>query len=141
MAIHFQVFAKYDGIEMQRPYFVNDISTARKTALQEGANPIYSIKEVKQNWLTQEQFGNKYGLLLLRAIKFQVEAGVAPAKAIQTAIENEKDPKKRAQLQPSLEVLNRGGQIADAIFATGLLISRRTTQFFAVYYCSSFYFR
>ena len=120
MAIHFQVFAKFDGVNVERPYFVNDIAAARQSAIHEGANPIYRIKEVKQNWLTQEQFGNKYALLLLRAIKFQVEAGVAPAKAIQTAIEYEKNPRKRAQLQPSLDVLTRGGQIADAIYATGL---------------------
>lgn len=120
MTIHFQVYAKYDGINLDRPYFVNDIATARQTALSEGANPIYRITEVKQNWLTQEQFGSKYGLLLLRAIKFQVEAGVAPAKAIQTAIELEKNPRIRAQLQPALDVLTRGGQIADAIYATGL---------------------
>ena len=120
MATHYQVFAKYDGIYVERPYFVPDIAAARQSALSEGANPIYKIKEIKQNWLTQEQFGSKYGLLLLRAIKFQVEAGVAPAKAIQAAIEFESNPKVRAQLQPALDVLNRGGQIADAIYATGL---------------------
>lgn len=120
MATHYQVFAKFDGIYMERPYFVPDITSARESALQEGASPIYKIKEVKQNWLTQEQFGNKYALLLLRAIKFQVEAGVAPAKAIQTAIEFESNERIRAQLQPALDVLARGGQIADAIYATGL---------------------
>lgn len=120
MATHYQVIAKYDGIYMERPYFVADTTAARQSALSEGANPIYKIKEIKQNWLTQEQFGSKYALLLLRAIKFQVEAGVAPAKAIQAAIEFESNPKVRAQLQPALDVLNRGGQIADAIYATGL---------------------
>lgn len=120
MAIHFQVYAKFDGVYMERPYFVHDLYAARQSALNEGANPIYKIKEVKQNWLTQEQFGSKYGLLLLRAIKFQVESGVAPAKAIQAAIEFESNPRIRAQLQPALDVLSRGGQIADAIYATGL---------------------
>jgi type II secretory pathway component PulF len=120
LVIHFQVYAKYDGIYVDRPYFVNDIASARQSALMEGANPIYRIKEVKQNWLTKEQFGNQYGLLLLRAIKFQVEAGVAPAKAIQAAISNEKNSRIRVQLQPALDVLSRGGQIADAIYATGL---------------------
>jgi type II secretory pathway component PulF len=120
MTIHFQVYAKFHGTYMDRPYFVNDISAARHAALDDGANPILRIKEVKQNWLTQEQFSGKYGLLLLRAIKFQVEAGVAPAKAIQTAIEFETNARIRAQLQPALDVLNRGGQIADAIYATGL---------------------
>jgi MSHA biogenesis protein MshG len=120
MAIHFQVYAKFDGTNLERPYFVNDIAAARQIALQEGANPIYRIKEIKQNWLTQEHFGNKYGALLLRAINFQVEAGVAPAKAIITAIEYETNPRKRAQLQPALDVLARGGHIADAIYATGL---------------------
>lgn len=120
MAIHYQVYAKFNGVYMERPYFVPDMTSARKSAIQEGAHPIYKIKEVKQNWLTQEQFGSKYGLLLLRAIKFQVEAGVAPAKAIQTAIEFEKNERIRAQLQPAMDVLARGGQIADAIYATGL---------------------
>lgn len=120
MSNHFNVHANFNGIDLERPYFVDDLNTARQSAIEDGAKVIYKIKEIKQTWLTEERFGNKYGLLFLRAIKFQVEAGVPPAKAIQTTIEYEKNPRKRAKLQSTLDVLKRGGNIADAIYATGL---------------------
>lgn len=120
MTTHFQVLARFNGKLSEKAYFVTDVPTARRTALQDGAQTVYRIQQVRQNWLTRQFLGREYAMLLLRAISFQVDAGVPPVKAVQTAIESESDPRKRARLQGAVEALARGGSLADALYATGL---------------------
>lgn len=120
MTIHFNVFAQFDGKSSERSYFVTDKSMARRAALQDGAQIIYQIKQCHQNWLTQQYIGRDYAMLLLRAIVFQVDAGVPAVKAVQTAIESEDDPNKRSRLQGAIDALVRGASLSDALYATGL---------------------
>lgn len=119
MTIHFKVLAKFNGRLVDRAYFVTDMPMARRAALQDGAQAVYRIKRVKQNWLTQQVIGNDYAMLLLRAINFQTESGVPPGKAVQVAIESESDPQTRARLQGALDALSRGAPLSDALYATG----------------------
>lgn len=120
MTTHYQVFGSLNGKAFEKAYFVTDIPTARRAALQDGAQSVYRIRRVRQSWLTRQFLGREYAMLLLRAISFQVDAGVPPAKAVQTAIESEPDVGKRARLQGAVDALARGASLADALYATGL---------------------
>lgn len=120
MTTHFQVLANYNGKLSEKAYFVTDVSTARRTALQDGAQTVYRVRQIRRNWLTRQFLGREYAMLLLRAINFQVDAGVSPAKAVQTAIESESDPNKRSRLQGAVDALARGASLSDALYATGL---------------------
>ena len=120
MTTYFNVFAEFNGRPAEKAYFVPDEAMARRAAIQDGAKAVYGIKPVRQNWLTQEQIGKEYAVLLLRAISFQIDAGVPAAKAVQAAIESEPNPKKRARLQCAIDALTRGASLSDALYATGL---------------------
>lgn len=120
MSSHFRVLGKFDGCLAEKAYFVADTQMARRAALQDGAQAVYRIKQINQSWLTQPFMGKDYAMLLLRAISFQVDAGVPAVKAVQTAIESESDPHKRSRLQGAVEALARGASLADALAATGL---------------------
>lgn len=120
MTAHFQVLGRFHDRTSEKAYFVADVATARRAAYQDGARAVYRIRRIRQNWLAQQFIGGEYGMLLLRAISFQVDAGVPTAKAVQTAIESESDPGKRARLQGAVDALARGASLGDALFATGL---------------------
>jgi len=120
MTTHFQVLANFNGKLSEKAYFVTDVPMARRTALQDGAQTVYRVRQIRHNWLTQQFLGREYAMLLLRAINFQVDAGVPPVKAVQTAIESESDPNKRSRLQGAVDALARGASLADALYATGL---------------------
>lgn len=120
MTIHFNVTAQYGDRVIKKAYFVTSVSMARRSALQDGARIVYRVSQVKQHWLTQSFRGREYGMMLLRAICFQVEAGIPAAQAVQMAIESESDAGKRARLQGAMDALARSATLADSLFATGL---------------------
>jgi len=120
MTMHFQVMADYSGKVSEKPYFVTDLPTARRAALQDGASKVFRVRQINQNQLTQQVIGREYAILLLRTISFQVDAGISPVKATYTAIESETDPSKRARLQGAVDALTRGASLADALHTTGL---------------------
>lgn len=120
MTVHYQVLGRYQGRLAERAYFVSDIPTARRVAVQDGAQAVYRIRQVRQNWLTQQFLGREYAMLLLRAVQFQVDAGVPPVKAVQATIDSETDPRKRARLQGAVDAIARGASLADVLQATGL---------------------
>jgi type II secretory pathway component PulF len=120
MSNHFQVMALFNNHVSDRTYFVSSQQAARLSASKDGAIAIYRIRHVKQNFFTKQLFGREYAMLLLRAINFQVEAGVSVVDAIQTSVESEPDKSKRSQLQGILDALARGASIADSLCATGL---------------------
>ena len=120
MSIHFSVLGKFNGKILEKDYFVTSTETARRTAYQDGASAVYRIKQGSNNWLAQQFYGREYGMQLLRAINFQVDAGVPVAQAMQTAIESETDINKRSRLQGAIDSIARGASLADSLFATGL---------------------
>lgn len=120
MTTHYQVLGNFAGKIAERAYFVTDVPMARRAAIQDGAQTVYRVRRIQQNFLTQQFLGREYAMLLLRAISFQVEAGIPPVKAVQTAIESEADSRKRARLQGAIDALARGASLADALYATGL---------------------
>lgn len=121
MTTHFKVVADFGGKKPEaRAYFVRNLQTARSDALHDGARQIFSIKEVEYTWLTREHIDKDYALMLMRAVKFQVDAGVPAAKAVLTAIESEPNASKRARLQGTLDAIHRGANMADALYASGL---------------------
>jgi hypothetical protein len=119
MTAQYHVFGQFDGVLVAKDYFVSDLPTARRAARHDGAKIVYHITKIRPNWFFRFRSGN-YGMLLLRAINFQVDAGIPAAKAVQTAIESETDVQRRSKLQGGLDALARGASIADALFATGL---------------------
>lgn len=120
MTIHFDVTAQYGHAVVKKAYYVTSVSMARHLALQDGARIVYRVRKVQQHWLTQSFRGREYGMMLLRAISFQVEAGIPAAQAVQIAIESESDTGKRARLQGAMDALARSASLADSLFATGL---------------------
>lgn len=120
MTTHFNVLANFDGKLTKKSYFVSDLAMARQSAIADGAMPIFSIKKISQNWLTQQYIGRDYAMLLLRAIVFQVDAGVPAIRAVQAAVESEMDSSRRAQLQGAIDALARGASLSESLYATGL---------------------
>jgi type II secretory pathway component PulF len=120
MTSYYRVLGLFDGKPVEKAYFVSTVESARRAALHDGARAVYRIKPVGQNWFNQQFIGREYGMLLLRAINFQIDAGVPAAQAVQTAIESESNHDRRARLQGAVDGLARGASLADALFATGL---------------------
>ena len=104
----------------ERTYFTASVTSARSAATQDGARDIYQIRLYRRNWLTQEYLGQAYALQFLQAIRFQISAGVPPGKAIVSAIEADPNPERQVRLHGAIDVLDRGGTIADAMMATGM---------------------
>ena len=104
----------------ERTYFTASVASARSAATQDGARDIYQIRLYRRNWLTQEYLGQAYALQFLQAIRFQISAGVPPGKAIVSAIEADPNPERQVRLHGAIDVLDRGGTIADAMMATGM---------------------
>lgn len=104
----------------ERSYFTASVAAARMAAASEGAVDIFEIKPYRRSWLTQEYLGPTYALQFLQALRFQISAGVPPGRAIQTAVEAEPDAERQARLHSAIDVLDRGGSVADALMATGM---------------------
>ena len=121
MTSQYQVLGRYGRKVDKRVYFVPDTKTARKYAHQDGADEVYRIQQVKTDWLVSKMKGRgEYALLFLKAVNFQVEAGIPAVEAIKVAIESESDLTRRAKLQGAIDAIARGATLAEAMFATGL---------------------
>lgn len=73
------------------------------------------IREKKVFWYQREWINRDYKIRFLRAVSFHCEAGLSPGKALFLVIEGETHSEKRLELEPALEVLNRGGAFSDAL--------------------------
>ncbi|WP_432263143.1 type II secretion system F family protein [Cupriavidus sp. TMH.W2] len=103
-----------------REYFAGSHREARREALLGGMSAVYDIRHIKEGIWSYEYLGRDYRLKLLNALRFQVDAGVPIAQAIQAIVEGETKPLRRARLARTLIVIRRGGTLADALDAVGL---------------------
>ncbi|MGX0939595.1 general secretion pathway protein F [Cupriavidus metallidurans] len=103
-----------------REYFAGSPRDARREAFQSGMIAVYEIHQIKESIWNYEYLGRDYRLKLLNALRFQVDAGVSIAQAIQSVVEGESQPLRRARLARTLIVIRRGGSLADALDAVGL---------------------
>ncbi|WP_431798076.1 type II secretion system F family protein (plasmid) [Cupriavidus metallidurans] len=103
-----------------REYFAGSQRDARREAIQAGMIAVYDIRQIKESIWNYEYLGRDYRLKLLNALRFQVDAGVSIAQAIQAIVEGETKPLRRARLARTLIVIRRGGSLAEALDAVGL---------------------
>lgn len=103
-----------DGRTVERQFFVPSMQDVqREVAQQNGV--LQSITEHRRSWLNREYYSQEYKLDFLKGLAFNIDAGASAAQSLLSLIESESHPRKRAELQPALEVLGRGGQFSDAL--------------------------
>jgi len=113
-------FQSASGKDSHKEYYVFSEQEARFAAIKDGAKYIHSIKLVKETAWNTQYFSRDYKYSLLTALKFQVEGGVPIGYALKAVVDGEPNPLKRARLEKSVEVLQRGGGLAGAMAQTGL---------------------
>lgn len=89
-----------------------------------GGEVLLVKKQVQSIW-NKEVITKEYRQQFLRALKFNVEAGQSPGRALAGTVTAEVNPRIRLILNPALAVVNRGGSFAEAIGHLGLF-SRAT---------------
>lgn len=109
-----------DGRAIRREYFAASVAEARREALQDDMVAVYEVRDLRENLWNYEYLGRDYRLKFLNALRFQVDAGVPIAQALQSIVEGEEKPLRRARLARTLIVIQRGGSLADAVQAIGL---------------------
>jgi len=108
------------GEVTKREYFAVSAKAARREALHDGMVAVYDVAQLEESLWNYEYLGRDYRLKLLNALRFQVDAGVPIAQALQSIINSEEKPLRRARLARTLVVMQRGGSLADALNAVGL---------------------
>ncbi|MEX3983825.1 type II secretion system F family protein [Paraburkholderia sp. EG287A] len=111
---------QHDGTPIRREYFAASVKDARKEALREDMKAVYEVAQLRENLWNYEYLGRDYRLKFLNALRFQVDAGVPIAHALQAIVDGETKALRRARLARTLIVIQRGGSLAEAIQAIGL---------------------
>nr|WP_234480444.1 type II secretion system F family protein [Paraburkholderia aspalathi] len=111
---------QHDGTPIKREYFAASVKDARKEALRGDLIAVYEVSRLRENLWNYEYLGRDYRLKFLNALRFQVDAGVPIAQALQSIIDGEEKPLRRARLARTLIVIQRGGSLAEAIRSIGL---------------------
>jgi general secretion pathway protein F len=107
------------GEEFKKYLFLPNVGQVRKEIEQSGSY-IISIKEHTHSIWQKEWFSRDYKINFLKAMFFHVDVGSSPGRALMLVIEAEKNPRKRIELEPALQVLKRGGTFTDSIDVLGL---------------------
>lgn len=110
-----EVKVKYPGgEEATRFLFLPNARAVRKEIEESGAY-ILSIKEKVHSAWQREWFSRDYKINFLKSMLFHIDVGSSPGKALMLVIEAEKNPRKRIDLEPALQIIKRGGMFSDAI--------------------------
>lgn len=105
-----------DGQATERLFFVPTMQDVRREIMQANG-VVQSITEHRNNWLNREHYSREYKLAFLKGLSFHVDVGVSAGQGLMQVIEAEPHAVKRAEMQPALEVLARGGRFSDALAA------------------------
>jgi type II secretory pathway component PulF len=108
--------AKRGFRKVQADYFLPNQASVRREIAKLGGT-IVSIEARKQAWFNREFFSRDYKVGFLRAVSFQLGAGISPGRSLALVITGETNPSKRRSLEPALEVLNRGGSFLESVEA------------------------
>lgn len=82
---------------------------------------LISIKKRTQRWWEKEVVSYSYKSAFLSSIKFYVDAGMSPTKALKLVIEGENNPNLYVELNVALGIINNGGSFVDALRSMGFL--------------------
>lgn len=105
--------------EDTRYLFLPDVNAVRREVERSGGYVI-SIVEKRHSAWQKELFSRDYKINFLKAMLFRVEVGSSPGQALMLVIEAEKNPRKRIDLEPALQIIKRGGKFSDAVEALSL---------------------
>lgn len=103
-----------NGLSRKRMFFLPSRQDVRREVAAFGGS-VQSIKDKRRTWFNREYYSRGFKAAFFKAIEFHLEVGSSSAQSLLHVIETEPHPAKRADMQPSLEVLSRGGRFADAV--------------------------
>lgn len=102
------------GRLVKADFFRADMTEVRQEIEGLGGQPI-RIRYQKHAWWKKEPVGLDYKVRFLRALSFHIKNGRSPGKALELIINSESNSAIRIELNPSLEVLRRGGSFSQAL--------------------------
>ena len=106
-------YLNQNGMPAKRMFFLPSRQDVRREIAAMGGS-VQSIKDRERSWFNREYYARDFKMAFFKAIAFHLEVGTSSAQSLLHVIEAEPHPTKRAEMQPALEVLARGGHFADA---------------------------
>lgn len=102
-----------NGLAKKQMFFLPSRQDVRREISSMGGI-VQSIRDKRHSWFSREYYSREFKMAFFKAIIFHLEVGSSSAQSLLHVIETEPHPIKRAEMQPALEVLARGGHFADA---------------------------
>lgn len=102
-------------------FFLPDHAAVRHEVkrLDEGSH-VLSIREKRHARWQREYFSREYKKSFLQSMLLHIDVDASPGTALQRVIESERNPRKRIDLEPALQILKGGGTFSDAIEAVDI---------------------
>lgn len=104
---------EYYGVKRGQSFFLPSERDVRAEISKMGGVPLMVTEQVSS--IFDNKLSVSYGLKLLRAVNFHMNAGVSAGKSLSICIEAETDLGKRKHLQQALDIIYGGGMFSDAM--------------------------